>query len=127
MKDTERMLDGYIPLLITLVLIILGLVATFSVLPSIAQNRYNKDKKISLRPDDIISNLVKERSPPVKDGSYLETYESGEISKGDIGKFVNVQYYVIILLFILFDVDMVLLFPGSPGSSSSFRIPPKSE
>lgn len=105
------MLDGYIPLLITLVLIILGLVATFSVLPSIAESRYKKDKKISLRPDDIISNMVKERSPPVEDGTYLQTYESGEVAKGEVGKFVTVQYYVIILLFILFDVDMVLLFP----------------
>ena len=105
------MLDGYIPLLITLVLIILGLVATFSVLPSISESRYNKDKKISLKPDAVIANLVRERSPPAKDGSYLQTYESGEVSKGDVGKFVTVQYYVIILLFILFDVDMVLLFP----------------
>lgn len=105
------MLDGYIPLLITLILIVVGLIATFSVLPSIAESRYKKDRKISLKPKDIISNLLIERNPPAKDGSYLQTYESGEVAKGDIGKFVTVQYYVIMLLFILFDVDMVLLFP----------------
>ena len=117
------MLDGYIPLLITLVLIIVGLVATFSVLPSISESRYNKDKKISLKPDAVIANLVKERSPPVKDGAYLQTYESGEVSKGDIGKFVTVQYYVIILLFILFDVDMVLLFPWALNFNALGLVP----
>ena len=50
-------------------------------------------------------------SSPVKSTKYLEPYESGEVSRGEIGKFVHVQYYVIILLFVLFDVDMALLFP----------------
>ena len=105
------MLDGYIPLLITLVLIILGMIATFSVLPSIGESRYRKNTKISFRPRDIMANLLLERSPPARDAAYLDPYESGEVAKGEIGKFVAVQYYVVILLFILFDVDMVLLFP----------------
>ena len=105
------MLDGYIPLLITLILLILGLVATFMVLPSIAMNRYEPKKKISFRMKDIISNVVKEGTPPVKNTSYLAPYESGEVARGEVGKFVTVQYYVVVLLFVLFDVDMILLLP----------------
>lgn len=105
------MLDGYIPLLITLVLLVLGMIGLFSLLPSIGDSRYRKDKKISLKPEEILKNLNMERAPPAKNGAYLEPYETGEVSRGEAGKFVTVQYYVIVLLFILFDIDMVLLFP----------------
>lgn len=105
------MLDGYIPLLITLILLLIGLVATFMVLPSIAMNRYEPKKKLSFKMKDIISNFVKEGAPPVRDSSYLAPYESGEVSRGEVGKFVTVQYYVVVLLFILFDIDMILLLP----------------
>ena len=105
------MLDGYIPLLITLVLMVLGMIGLFMLLPTLGESRYRPNKKFSMKPDDIVQNLVLERSPPAKDGSYLEPYETGEVARGEIGKFVTVQYYVIMLLFILFDVDMVLLFP----------------
>ncbi len=105
------MLDGYIPLLITLVLMVLGMIGLYSILPTLGESRFRRDKKFSLKPDEIVRNLVLERSPPAKDGAYLDPYETGEVSRGDIGKFVTVQYYVIVLLFILFDVDMVLLFP----------------
>ncbi|HLH86789.1 MAG TPA: NADH-quinone oxidoreductase subunit A [Thermoplasmataceae archaeon] len=105
------MLDGYIPLLILLVLLILGMIGLFSILPAIAENRYSRSRKISLKLDSVLENLVNERGPPVKDGRYLEPYESGEVSRGDYRSYITVQYYAIILLFILFDVDMVLLFP----------------
>ena len=105
------MLDGYIPLLITLVLMVLGMIGLYAILPTLGENRFRRDKKFSLKPDEIVRNLVLERSPPAKDGTYLDPYETGEVARGEIGKFVTVQYYVIILLFILFDVDMVLLFP----------------
>lgn len=105
------MLDGYIALLTTLVLMVLSLFAIFTILPSISSKRYDPSSKISFRVEDVIRNLVNENNPPVKDTKYLEPYESGEVSKGDFGKYVNVQYYIVILLFALFDVDMALLLP----------------
>jgi len=105
------MLDGYIPLLIVLVLLIAGMIGLFSVLPSLSEGRYKKSKGVSLKPDDIVYAMVKEKGPKVKDGAYLEPYESGEVARGEIGKFVTVQYFVIILLFVVFDIDIVLLFP----------------
>ena len=105
------MFDGYIPLLIVLVLLIAGMIGLFSVLPSLSEGRYKKSKGVSLKVDDIVSSMVREKGPEVKDGAYLETYESGEVARGEIGKFVTVQYFVIILLFVVFDIDIVLLFP----------------
>ena len=98
------MLDGYIPLLIVLVLLIAGMIGLFSVLPSLSEGRYKRTKGVSLKVDDIVSSMVREKGPEVKDGAYLETYESGEVARGDIGKFVTVQYFVIILLFVVFDI-----------------------
>jgi NADH-quinone oxidoreductase subunit A len=105
------MLYGYIPLLITLVLLIIGMGALFAILPSLSQNRFGKNGHVSFKVNDILSNMVNVNNPPVKDQAYLETYESGEVARGEIGKFVSIQYYIIVLLFVLFDVDMVLLFP----------------
>jgi NADH dehydrogenase subunit A (EC 1.6.5.3) len=79
--------------------------------PFPGRSRFEKKKKLSFNPFDILTNLVKSENPPVKSTRYLEPYESGEVSRGEIGKFVHVQYYVIILLFVLFDVDLALLFP----------------
>lgn len=105
------MLYGYIPLLITLVLLVVGLLGAFSILPSIGASRQKPKKKISFKIKDVIENLANEGSPSVSDSSYLQPYESGEVARGEIGKFVKVQYYVVLLLFIIFDVDMVLLLP----------------
>jgi NADH:ubiquinone oxidoreductase subunit 3 (subunit A) len=105
------MLYGYIPLLIILILLIIALGGLFAILPSLSQNRFGSGKHVSFKVKDIIFNMVNVNSPPVRDTTYLETYETGEVSKGDIGKFVNIQYYIIVLLFVVFDVDMVLLLP----------------
>lgn len=105
------MLDGYIALLTTLVLMVISLYAIFMILPSLSKKRYDPNGKISFKMQDVLQNVVNEANPPVKDTRYLEPYESGEVSKGDFGKFVNVQYYIVILLFVLFDVDMALLLP----------------
>ncbi|MGC8505693.1 MAG: NADH-quinone oxidoreductase subunit A [Thermoplasmata archaeon] len=103
------MVDGYIVLAVVFVLLVLALVGLFSVLPSIGFRRYDKNSRVTLKPSDIIRNLANESDPPVKDSTYREPYESGEKARGQFGSFVNIQYYVVILLFILFDVDMVLL------------------
>lgn len=105
------MLYGYIPLLIVLILLIIAMGGAFAILPSLSQNRFGKDGHISFKVKDILSKMVDVNNPPVKDTAYLETYESGEVSHGEIGKFVSIQYYIIVLLFVLFDVDMVLLLP----------------
>ncbi|MHB8361093.1 MAG: NADH-quinone oxidoreductase subunit A [Thermoplasmataceae archaeon] len=104
------LLYGYIPLLITFILMALGMFLIFTMLPTLANSRANRGKKLSFKPSDIIVNLSKE-SAPVKGSSYTETYESGEIARGTYTSFVRVQYFFIILLFILFDVDMALLVP----------------
>jgi NADH dehydrogenase subunit A (EC 1.6.5.3) len=105
------MLYGYLPIAIILILLILAMFATFMVLPSISEGRYKKGKGISLKPKDILETAGNASSPKVSDSSYMEPYESGEISRGSFGSFINIQYYVILLLFVVFDVDMVLLFP----------------
>lgn len=105
------MYDGYLPLAIVLILMIIGIAMGFAVLPSIGARRYDPDAKLSLKFKDILKNLTNSTSPPVKDRRYLDSYESGEVSKGDFGSYINIQYYVIILLFVVFDVDMILLFP----------------
>jgi len=117
------MLYGYIPLLIILILLIVALGGLFAILPSFSQNRFGNGNHVSFKIKDIISNMVNVNSPPVKDTTYLETYETGEVSKGDIGKFVNIQYYIIVLLFIVFDVDMVLLLPWAFDFKSLGLIP----
>lgn len=105
------MLTGYLPIAIILVLLILVMPLVFSILPSISEGRYKKKTGVSLKISDVISNMANAASPNVRDQRYLEPYESGEVAKGKFGSFVNIQYYVVVLLFVLFDVDMVLLFP----------------
>ena len=105
------MWDGYIPLALVFLIMGVGVALTLSIIPSINASRYNPGKRPSLRPSSILKNLAYEAEPPVSDTTYLEPYESGEKSRGEFGSYVNVQYYVIVLLFVLFDVDIVLLFP----------------
>ncbi|MCL4322836.1 MAG: NADH-quinone oxidoreductase subunit A [Candidatus Thermoplasmatota archaeon] len=105
------LLYGYIPALITLVLLAMAMYLVFTILPSLDKARTKgKSARISFNPSNIISNLSKESSP-VKGSAYTKPYESGEVARGSYHAFVRVQYYVIILLFILFDVDMALLLP----------------
>ncbi len=105
------MLSDYIAVGFVLVILILAMVALFSILPSIGEARYDRRKHISLKLNDVMSRLANEGAPPVRDSAYLDPYESGEVSRGYKGNFISIQYYVILLLFILFDIDMILLFP----------------
>jgi NADH-quinone oxidoreductase subunit A len=41
----------------------------------------------------------------------LSTYESGEVPEGNAWGQFNVRFYIIALVFILFDVELVFLFP----------------
>lgn len=56
----------------------------------------------------LLSRLIQARSPsPGK----LSTYECGEIPVGDSWIQFNIRFYVIALVFLIFDVEIVFLFP----------------
>lgn len=56
----------------------------------------------------ILSRIIQTRNPhPVK----LSTYECGEIAVGQSWIQFNIRFYVIALIFLIFDVEIVFLFP----------------
>ncbi|MBC8216695.1 MAG: NADH-quinone oxidoreductase subunit A [Candidatus Marinimicrobia bacterium] len=55
-----------------------------------------------------LSKLVAPSNPT--DGK-LSTYECGEIAEGSAWVQFNIRFYVIALIFLIFDVEVVLLFP----------------
>ncbi len=55
-----------------------------------------------------ISRLIQPRNPtPVK----LSTYECGEVPYGTSWVQFNIRFYVVALIFIIFDVEVALLYP----------------
>ena len=56
----------------------------------------------------IIQSLV---APSKKSKEKLETYECGEESEGSAWLQFNIRFYVIALIFLIFDVEVVFLFP----------------
>jgi NADH-quinone oxidoreductase subunit A len=55
-----------------------------------------------------ISRLIQPRNPtPVK----LSTYECGEIPVGSSWVQFNIRFYVVALIFLIFDVEVALLYP----------------
>ncbi|MFQ5753438.1 MAG: NADH-quinone oxidoreductase subunit A [bacterium] len=56
----------------------------------------------------ILSRIIQTRNPhPVK----ISTYECGEIPIGEGWIQFNIRFYVIALIFLIFDVEIVFLFP----------------
>ncbi|HTF81792.1 MAG TPA: NADH-quinone oxidoreductase subunit A [Cytophagales bacterium] len=56
----------------------------------------------------LLSRMLRTQRPnPVK----LSTYESGEESLGALNSTFNPKYYVIAIAFLLFEVEVILLFP----------------
>ena len=49
--------------------------------------------------------------PAVPEQGKRATYESGEIPTGTARVQFNIQYYMVALLFVVFDVETVLIFP----------------
>ncbi|XVH30846.1 NADH-quinone oxidoreductase subunit A [Haloferacaceae archaeon DSL9] len=49
--------------------------------------------------------------PSVPEQGKSATYESGEIPTGPGRAQVNIQYYMVALLFVVFDIETVLIFP----------------
>ena len=56
----------------------------------------------------IVQSLV---APSKKSKEKLETYECGEESEGSAWLQFNIRFYVITLIFLIFDVEVVFLFP----------------
>ncbi len=55
-----------------------------------------------------LSRILQARNPhPVK----LSTYECGELPEGDSWIQFNIRFYVIALIFLIFEVEIVFLFP----------------
>ena len=49
--------------------------------------------------------------PTVPEQGKRATYESGEIPTGNTRIRFNIQYYMVALLFVVFDIETVLIFP----------------
>jgi len=49
--------------------------------------------------------------PSVPEKGKRNTYESGEVPTGDARLQFNIQYYMVALLFVVFDIETVLIFP----------------
>jgi len=49
--------------------------------------------------------------PSVPEKGKRNTYESGEVPTGDARLEFNIQYYMVALLFVVFDIETVLIFP----------------
>jgi NADH-quinone oxidoreductase subunit A len=49
--------------------------------------------------------------PSVPEQGKRAVYESGEVPTGDTRIRFNIQYYMVALLFVIFDIETVLIFP----------------
>ncbi len=56
----------------------------------------------------VVSSLLR---PSVPEPNKRATYESGEVPTGTTKIRFNIQYYMVALLFVVFDVETVLIFP----------------
>ena len=56
----------------------------------------------------VISWLI---APSNKTKDKLDTYECGEEAEGSAGLQFNIRFYIIALIFLIFDVEVVFLFP----------------
>ncbi|WP_435195358.1 NADH-quinone oxidoreductase subunit A [Natronomonas sp. EA1] len=56
----------------------------------------------------VISSLLR---PSVPEQGKRAIYESGEIPTGNTRIRFNIQYYMVALLFVVFDIETVLIFP----------------
>lgn len=59
----------------------------------------------------VMANLSKLVGPKKPDYEKLSVYESGMIPVGTTRERVSVKYYVVAMLFIIFDIEIVFLYP----------------
>jgi len=57
----------------------------------------------------VIQHIVSPRHN--KGGEKLESYECGEVPEGSAWVQFNVRFYIIALIFLIFDVEVIFLFP----------------
>ncbi|MDF1531454.1 MAG: NADH-quinone oxidoreductase subunit A [ANME-2 cluster archaeon] len=55
--------------------------------------------------------IVKQLSPRSKSPAKFTTYESGSVPTGSANIMFNVEYYALAILFVLFDVEVLFLYP----------------
>ena len=56
----------------------------------------------------VMSRLLR---PSIPEQGKRAVYESGEVPTGDTRIRFNIQYYMVALLFVVFDIETVLIFP----------------
>ena len=78
--------------------------------------------------------IVKQLSPRSKTPVKFTTYESGSVPTGSANMMFNVEYYAYAILFVLFDVELLFLYPWvtvyvndaviatTPGFTTGFSI-----
>ncbi len=78
--------------------------------------------------------IVKQLSPRSKNIIKFTTYESGSVPSGSANMMFNVEYYAYAILFVLFDVELLFLYPWvtvyvnetviatTPGFTTGFSI-----
>lgn len=78
--------------------------------------------------------IVKQISPRSKNPVKFTTYESGSVPTGSANMMFNVEYYAYAILFVLFDVELLFLYPwvtvyvneavitNTPGFTTGFSI-----
>ena len=76
--------------------------------------------------------IVKQLSPRSRSPVKFTTYESGSVPSGSANMMFNVEYYAYAILFVLFDVELLFLYPwvtvymnkavNTPGFSTEFSI-----
>src|ERR1700730_7377166 len=59
----------------------------------------------------LMANLSKWVGPKRPNAQKLSTYESGMIPIGTTRERVSIKYYVVGMLFIIFDIELVFLYP----------------
>ncbi len=82
----------------------------------------------------VIMFLVKQLSPRSTNPIKFTTYESGSVPTGSANMMFNVEYYAYAILFVLFDVELLFLYPWvtvyvndvviatTPGFTTGFSI-----
>lgn len=52
------------------------------------------------------------------------TYESGMVPIGDTRRRFNVRFYLVAIMFVAFDVEVVVLYPWAAGFAQAMRVDP---
>ncbi len=59
----------------------------------------------------VLYSLVRILAPTSRSITKLEPYECGETAVGETWVHINIRYYIFAMLFLIFDIETVFLFP----------------